>query len=271
MSTTVIQARDLFPLGVLERELEGFRPPTAPFDPQGAWKNSYRILTLAAIPKVLHSFQVGTLTIERTPAPAGGARLAIHSERVHLPFTKMDQPFAKVAPEEYRQVITAEFECAGNELASPRSWRLNVEVLSPAGRPIKELGLEMSGAVREGAVEIITGSRLHHASAEGPATHAWALFDAVQRQPRAAGQAPLSFTLWDHLGQLKPGHTLAYRASSEVELGAQGAGQNATRLHAWHELGEGVVPTVYFTDEQGRLLFVMAGIEGYVLDPGASS
>ena len=266
MSTTVIQARDLFPLGVMERELEGFRPPVGSFDPQGSWKNSYRILTLAAIPKVLHSFQVGTLTIERTPSAGGGARLAIRSERVHLPFTKSDQPYPKVAPEEYRQNVVADFECAGNELASPKSWKLKVEVFSPAGQPFKELGLEMSGLVRNEAVEILTGGSLHHTPVTGPATHAWALIDAVQRLPRGEGQ-PLQFTLWDHLGQLKPGHTLAYRGASDVALGAP----EPTRLHAWHELGEGIVPTVYFTDDHGRLLIVAAGIEGYILDTAASS
>jgi len=46
-------------------------------------------------------------------------------------------------------------------------------------------------------------------------------------------------------------------------------GGRDVRLHAYSQVGRGIVPWVYWVDEQGRLLFIVAGLEGYVLNAQA--
>jgi hypothetical protein len=42
-----------------------------------------------------------------------------------------------------------------------------------------------------------------------------------------------------------------------------------TQMQAYEQFGEGILPIVYWVDERGRLLFVLSGLIGYVLDPDA--
>ena len=110
------------------------------------------------------------------------------------------------------------------------------------------------------------------------------LLDAVQRLPRAAFE-PKRFTLLDDFDVVKANQTLAYRKTVEVLLGGRRVqkqhweklekgrirktswgreGDRPVRLHAYEHLGDAIVPEVYYVDDQGRLLFMVAGIEAYV-------
>jgi hypothetical protein len=42
-------------------------------------------------------------------------------------------------------------------------------------------------------------------------------------------------------------------------------GAGPRTLHAWRLTGKGIIPTVYWVDASGRLLFVLSGSEVYVL------
>jgi len=68
----------------------------------------------------------------------------------------------------------------------------------------------------------------------------------------------------DHFDQVKPGQSISYRTTIDVMLGGR-----AVRLHGFDHLGEGIVPWVYWVDDQGRLLFAVSGLAGYLLNaPG---
>jgi hypothetical protein len=98
----------------------------------------------------------------------------------------------------------------------------------------------------------------------GDYTLGWALFDAVGRLP-AEQAPPLRFTLIDHFDQVKPGHVLSFRTAADVTIR-----DRTLRLHAFDQVGTGVVPWVWWVDRQGCLLAAVSGLESYLLESSAA-
>ena len=230
MPTKITKVTDHFSLKSIESVLAGFKMPTADFDPNGTWKNTYKFYTLPFMIPFPHS-QAGQVSIKRVPSKFGQTLLEIDYE--------------KILPGNYKQQITAKIQCDNDVLASFSKWEFSSQIVSPQGQAVKETVMSKKGKAPRGTT--------------APYTCNWALYDAVQRLPRER-TLPMNFTLFDHFDQLKPGHNLKFRTSTVVPLDGKD-----TPLYAYEQLGEGVVPIIYWTNEQGRLLFVVSGIESYVL------
>lgn len=267
MPQTATQMTDHFPLAHFERALDGFQPPTEAFDPQGAWVNAYDVWECSQ-----GSRKIGVVRIERTPLEARRARL--------------DVGFRKGAA---GGVLRAEmsFECRTDTLATPIRWQAQTAVHDPQDAAIEDTRLSETGEVGERALRVKVGGTVVQTPLPELFTVDWSLFDAVQRLPGEALE-PLAFTLVDRLNQqMKPGQRLAFRSAPTIELGGKriwreekrtlerGAvyrpvsareGATVTRLRAYDQTGRGLVPIVYWVDERGRLLFVLSGLIGYVLN-----
>jgi hypothetical protein len=264
------QMADHFSLAHFLQALEGFSPPDEPFDPQGAWENAYTIYESSAGTR-----PIGAIRIARTPEGNGQARLQV----------------------QYRKAATGgslhcrmELTCRTDALATPVEWTVETVVHDTEDQPIEDTRFSEAGTALDDALEVRIGDRKRRLPVDAPYTLHWSLFDAVQRLGREA-QEPLTFTLVDRLNyEVKPGHTLAPRKAAEVELGGKRTwkeerhdlevgtvyrpvpsreGAVRTQMQAYEQFGEGILPIVYWVDERGRLLFVLSGLIGYVLDPDA--
>jgi hypothetical protein len=261
---------DHFSLAHFERALDGFTPPDEPFDPQGAWENAYTIHESSAGTR-----PIGAIRIARTLGDNGRARLRIeHTKRaiggsLHA---------------------TMELTCRTDALATPAEWTLETVVHDTEDQPIEDTRLAETGTALDDALEVLIGDDKRRLPVDAPYTFQWSLFDAVQRLGRE-GLRPLPFTLVDRLTyEIKPGHTLAPRKAAEMELGGRRTwkeearalevgtvyrpvpareGAVLTRMQAYEQLGEGILPIVYWVNERGRLLFILSGLIGYVFDPDA--
>ena len=230
MSAQVTKAIDHFSLKSIESVLAGFKMPKTDFDPNGTWKNTYRSYTLPFMIPVPHS-RAGLVSIKRPPK---GARRFL-----------LEVDYVKILPDNCKQQITAKMQCSNDALASFSKWQFSSQIVSAQGEVFKDSALSKKGRAPK--------------KSTGPYTCNWSLYEAVQRLGREPGP-PMNFTLFDHFDQLKPGHSLKFRKRAVVQLGGEDV-----PLYAYEQLGEGVVPIIYWTSEQGRLLFVISGIESYVL------
>jgi hypothetical protein len=223
--------------------LEKFTPPAGGFDPRGAWKLSYGVWLFAGDPGA-----VGFLEIERQPA-ANGAALKVATRIAHL--------------NGYQQQSVA-LECAADLLSSLRWLELESVSGTPEGQPLPVTKTSVRVEVRGSTVEFARGTRRRTARAAPPVVASWGLLEALQRlspdQPKA-----LEFTLLDDGDLLKPAQRLTYAGETSVQV-AGGAG---LALHCWEQIGYGVLPTHYWRDAQGRLLFAVAGQRAYLYDPDA--
>jgi hypothetical protein len=256
-----------FALDIIAPGLEGFEPPEGTFDPLGSWELAWRVCTLTA-----NCAQVGSLRLQRTVKSRRGAELWVEYE--------------KTGAGGARQQVKAGLDCATDGLSTPRSWTYAPGMVNADGDPIPLMTLAKSAKRRLRTITFGDGTYTTKLPAPPAYTVNWALFDAVQRLPREPFE-PLGFTMFDHFDQPKANQVLSYRKAIDVRLGWQRVkreqhvelpkgrirktrwvkeGGRTVRLHAYDHVGEGIVPWVYWVDGQGRLLFVVAGLEAYVLE-----
>jgi hypothetical protein len=237
---------DEFTLNIVAPRLSGFQPPNEPFDSRGDWELAYGVYTLAG-----RGARVGSLRIGRTAVGGGDVRLALD--------------YGKLLPGGYRQKVTAVMHCRQDTLSTPTRWSYASEIVDAAGTPLENTTLKKSARAGQREIEITDGPRRRRLSLSPPYALNWALFDAVTRLPHEPIE-PLRFTMIDHFDQVKRNQVLSYRKTAEVSLGGR-----PVRWHAYHHLGEGIVPWVYWVDHGGRLLFVVAGLEAYLFEPAESA
>jgi len=259
------ELKDEFPLAILAPALAKFQPPRGAFAPGGGWTQRYGLYTIGQ----RSLSRVGSVELRRE-AQAEGAVLRV--------------TYRKRASGGFTTAFGAEIRCRADALATPSFWVVSCQTLSPDGKAVPHTCIEKTCAVRGRAIHIADGETTRTVETPEAYTVSWALFDAVQRLPRAAFE-PKRFTLLDDFDVVKANHTLSYRKTVEVLLGGRRVqkqrweelekgrirktywgreGDRPVRLHAYDHLGDGIVPEVYYVDNTGRLLFLVAGIEAYV-------
>ncbi len=249
--------------------LAGFVAPRGEFDPQGPWKHPYRLWLVASgglAPKPADVHYRGFMEIRREPLPEGkGIALRVH------------QSILQQTPGVHETSVR--MTCAADALVQPRRWQLSHSVRDAGLRPIPQAQLRQRGVVSEGPVGRIPVGRIpvdevtvriehdDHVTtfrAPVPLSTNWSLFDAVQRMPRREAP-PREFAMLQECDLLKPAQQITYRGAGEHTLGG-----NTVGLHHWQQVGRGILPYNYYTDDQGRLLLALAGLRAYVFDPGVA-
>jgi len=241
MNPTDTRLPDIFPLNTLGAALQKLRPPQGPFAAAGPWKHTWGVYTTAA-----RLQRVGTLMLRRRVGEQG--RVALEME------------YEKTLSGGVQKIDAAMHLDADSRLSTPVRWQWQARVLTPSGKLVANTRLEKSAAFDSGWVTVSDKSGKQLIEMPGPYTLNWALFDAVTRLPGETFD-PLCFTLIDHFDQPKPGQTLSYRKTTDVPIGGR-----TVRLRAFDQLGQGIVPWVYWLDEQGRLLAAVSGLEAYLIE-----
>jgi hypothetical protein len=230
--------------------LRDYHPPIGAFDPSGHWLHRYRLYTVVngdiPVPPVR-----GTLRIERVPQAAGGATLNINYEKTSR--------YAGV------HTLLATVVCAGDELSTPVKWTATYTAAAPA-HPLKMSREQNESAVAsDGTLNIKQGKVQKKLALPSAYTSNWALFDAVQRLARPGG-APIRFTLLDDDAP-KPDQVLVFYET--VDLKDRWPGAPTLRVHGFLQIGDGTTPQVYWVDDRGELLFLVSGLNVFILDAAA--
>jgi len=269
MPESVMRPHQVFSMRHVARALDGFRVPTGPFDPSGPWTATYDL-----VERAFKLRTIGALRLERRPTAAGGAVLRFQ-------FRKQGGGGVVRA--------AGEVFLAADELSSTSGWSLETWVADRSGQDVAGTRARERVEVKEGVVRR-TGEGLaaRETTLTGPLTTEWGLFDAVQRLPRTPG-GEWRFSLADRFGAcLKPGQVLATGPALTVSLGGRSVwgeearplaagtvyrpvekaeGATDLRLQAYEHTGQGILPTTYWVDDAGRLVFAVSGMTGWVLNP----
>jgi len=246
MQTQITEPKGDFSLEFVAARLKTLRPPPDEFDPCGRWKLTYGVYTFAAITSgATPGNRTGTLTMSREPREGGSV---------------VELDFEKLLVGGSTQKVVARLVCRDDALATPTKWDCSSEFFDRRKDPLPRSRLRKSATLAGSRMEIDDGKYTQVIEIDGPFTINWALFEAMGRLPRGPF-SPLEFTMLDHFDQVKRGQTLAFRKSLSTKLG-----NRDVRLHAFDQLGRGIVPWVYWVDDAGRLLIAMAGLEAYILD-----
>jgi hypothetical protein len=263
---------DDFSLEFISARLTNFKIPDEPFDPAGDWRLDYGVYTFTSL--------------QQGPAPGGlVGRMTLVRKTIGENQADLSLAYEKNGPGTV-QKVAATIRCGTDALSTPVRWQYSAEVVDSDAKLYENSKIAKRAVAADGRIEIVDDHSTRHIGMSGPFTINWALWDAVMRMPRGEG-APIRFTMLDHFDQVKRRQTVAFRTSAVVTLGQRRTkeqigqelekgriqqtrwtltGGRDVTLHAFEQLGEGIVPWVYWTDDQGRLLFVVAGLEVYLLD-----
>jgi len=243
-------------LDLLRDVLRDYAPPNGAFDPSGHWIHQYRLYTLVNARKLTLAKPRagGTLRIERVPQAAGGAIL-------HVDYEKTTEYAGS-------HEIRATLVCAGDELSTPVKWNSTYTCAAPAHPLNMSMELSESGVAGDRSISIQRGREHQKLLLHAAYTANWSLFDAVQRMARTGGP-PRRFTQLDAGDAPKANQVLAYYRSAELKERWPGAPD--LRVHGFLQVGDGISPQVFWVDDRGELLFLISGLDAFVLDTNASS
>lgn len=242
-----VQVADLFPLGHFKKMLAGYSLPQTSFDPLGAWKNSYDIVMSCSVED---AGVIGACSIERIPVNSERARFLLKYRKIAMDGSQAGGNLR----------FQAEFECVNDELSTPINWEYESTISWPSGNAIDDVRMRDSGTACNGVIK----AGKQRTRIVGQFALSWGLMDAVQRFPHDKTFAR-RVTLIDRLNnQIKPNHSITFRESVIVDFG-----KAKVHLHAYDHTGAGAMPTVYWVDNQGRLLFIISGLIAYVYNDGA--
>lgn len=220
-----------------------FTPPAPGFDPRGAWKQAYAVRLFAET-----SGNIGFLEIARRPA-GDGAEFAVT--------TQLEQTNGQ-------QDENVKLVCAADALGSLRSLQLDSISSDASGKVVEATRGSLRCEVHGKTIEWTRAGRKRSAPATPPVVANWALFDAVQRLAPKESK-PIEFTLIDDGDLVKPAQRLVYRGKESVKV----AGGTSLSLDWWEQTGYGILPTHYWVDGSGRLLFAISGQKAFLYDPDA--
>ena len=248
---------DPFPLNMLAGALKQFRPPTGAFDPNGSWQLAWNVLSLAGA-----AYKVGGL--KRAPIGREGVvgRMQLRRSAGAKGNVRLELSYVKTGAGDASHVVEAKMWYSTAALPCPKRWELDAELRDDKGHTVPKTKIHKEASWADGELTIRDKGHTRKIAVPDAWTTNWVLFEAVQRLPRAKTK-PISFTLLDHFDQVKGEQTLAYRETTGLTLGGK-----TIRATAYDQVGRGVLPWVYWVDDAGRLLFVVAGLEAYVLTPG---
>lgn len=231
-----------FSLNKVAGQIDTFSPPRGKFFPLQDYSHIYEARSIQAA----QWMQKGSLTIVRERRPEGKARIAVDYERF--------------AASGYSFFMNAESICREDELSTPLTWSYSAKMAASAGDPpYLETGVSKTGEVSGGQMRVTTGADVETDAVPARYTHKYNLFDSTQHLSGPETRA-VAFTLIDEFDQLRHNQVLEYHDQVQVLVG--GIPQTLT---AYVNKGEGVIPAVYWVDRYGRLLFMMSGMEIYVL------
>ena len=231
------------PLNFIQEVLANFVPPDEKFNSDGEYSLSYKLLSMAG-------------------GGAGGhaGNLFFHKKPISKDEAVMDLSYTKFGVS-CKQKSTAQIRFKTNELDSPVKYKYESKLVDMKGKLFGNSEVLKHGIIKNNSVEIVCKNKKRKTKSQNPFALSWLLFDAVQKLPRENFD-PLKFTLIDHFDQIKPDNQISFHGSIVIDIPKK----EKLKLHVYDQLGDGIVPIVYYADNYGRLLFVVSGIEVYILN-----
>ncbi len=201
---------------------------------------------------------------------------AVFAGEFHLDAVKKDNVYAfdfanwrwadngiKDRVKRYRYFVSGNVECAADDTFSPGKWRVSSGIALPDGEvPFGGTGLIQNGEARDGEVTIRTNHRpIRKDFGQSPLSWKWGLPAVVQHMAESS-LTSLHFALLDEFDAIHQDQKMRFRKMVKLDCG----GGRLVEFKLFELTGDGVIPTAYWVDDQNRTVFVISGMEAFVLN-----
>lgn len=247
MADILQQAPQVYGIAPVRERLSALTLPPTPFDPNGGWSQSYSIVA------VENDAIAGRLVLSRQPGET--ATLTVG--------------WAKQSGPGSHWRLNGTIHSSNDPRSGPVDWTYRLQRhggrYADEGKAVAGTTIERSFTIDRKTLIAKGGLQSAKTLIEQPLLLNWQLFDLSQRLLRHGTQVG-PFTLIEQFEVSKPSQWLRYRGPADVDFAD---GKRA--LHAYEQLGVGVVPWVYWVDEKSsRLVAVVSGVEAYVWEKAAA-
>jgi len=164
----------------------------------------------------------------------------------------------------FKYILSGSVQCENNATLSPQKWKVATKIaLSEEEAAFGGTGITTEGEVKNGEIRIKSGNKLirKQYSNNPPLSWKWGLLAVAQKMAEASAPE-LQFALLDEFDTVYQNQKMRFRRTVKIDCG------NDRRIDfkVFELTGDGVLPTVYWVDHLNRTVFVICGMEAFVLN-----
>lgn len=244
-----IKSSGEFSLLKLEKLLPSYTiPPSGNFS-TGAFKSTYNLFNLYGN----NAVNAGDFALISTRS----------GESSHFYFisTRSANAGIKEKRRNFQYMVSGNVVCKNNSTLSPTKWKV-ISKISADGSAFHGTSIVNQGVVKNREIILDFGNKEIRKSIDNlDLSWKWGLIAVAQRMAEES-IAELQFSMLDEFDHIFKSQKLIFRKRFNLDCGT---GQ-LIEFKVFELTGEGVIPTVYWVDNSNRTLFVISGMEAYVLD-----
>jgi hypothetical protein len=202
----------------------------------------------------------GAFWIERTGVSDPVFHVKSEREAAGDVITELNDDYAPYFQGSY--LVSGMVHTAGDILATPLSWSCETKIVRK-GEEEAYLNSDhrWTGEFRKGHVYYESGSiKLKKDRIQGELSWKWGLIHLVQKMAEQSVRE-VHFSALDELDMVYEHQYARFRKKQMVDCG-----RGPVEFTVIDVLGDGIIPTVYWIDDTNRLVFIVSGVEVYLIN-----
>lgn len=146
-------------------------------------------------------------------------------------------------------------------LATPVSWECETKISdNSSGMPVMDTLHHWKGTFKNGQIGYKSGKiNYKKKPANKNLTWKWGIINLVQKMAEQSVRE-IHFSALDEMDMLYEHQFARFRKKQQIDCGSR-----TLEFNVFDVLGDGIIPTVYWVDNFNRVIFIVTGVEAYVL------
>ncbi|MDP2335793.1 MAG: hypothetical protein Q8N05_04975 [Bacteroidota bacterium] len=165
--------------------------------------------------------------------------------------------------QKFKYIVSGNVKCKTDSTFSPEKWNVSSRIShSEEGVAFGGTGIINEGKATRGEISLKTaGKSIKKTFGLVPLSWKWGLLAVVQNMAESSLHE-LRFSMLDEFDVIHKNQTLKNRKKVSLDCGDG----HLIDFRVFKLTGEGIIPTVYWVDNMNRTVFVISGMEAFVLD-----
>jgi hypothetical protein len=158
-------------------------------------------------------------------------------------------------------IFNGQIEAENDLLASPLKWECETKISDDInGSPYLNTQHRWKGSYKDGHVQYHSGSQHIVKNPANPKlTWKWGIINLVQKMAEQS-VSEVHFSTLDEMDMIFDHQYARFRKKQQIDCGT-----GNVEFSVFDVLGDGIIPTVYWVDNFNRVIFIISGVEAYVL------
>tara|TARA_R110002050_G_scaffold141496_2_gene266695 strand:+ start:43424 stop:44284 length:861 start_codon:yes stop_codon:yes gene_type:complete len=164
---------------------------------------------------------------------------------------------------EFKYIVSGGVQCQNDSTLSPEKWTVSSRIaLGEDGPAYAGTGFRNEGKAKNGIVSLITsGTTIKKNYGNMPLSWKWGLPAVVQNMAKES-LPELQFAMLDEFDAIYQNQIIRFSRKVTLDCGSN----RLVDFKVYELTGDGVIPTVYWVDNMNRTVFVVSGMEAFVLE-----